>query len=123
MNEVKFLKKGLSTFFKENKENVGLNAMVNVKNIHHGSDENSQYIHQWQKYKNKTLRGCANLNCSNHESYDSLVGAHVVIIGEEDKQWYITPLCHVCNRDENNDVMTVYRKDLAPYSKIKDIEV
>lgn len=70
----------------------------------------------------REAKGCANLNCDNHQKCDSLVGAHLKIEGEE-KTWYITPLCHSCNSDDNDDPMPVRKEVLAPYVEVKDLEV
>jgi len=123
MNEIKFIKRGLVEFLKGRQNNTSLDDVVNVINLHHKPNEGSKYVRQWELYKSRTLRGCANLNCPNHSEYSALVGAHVKIVGEDDGRWYITPLCHVCNSDDNNEEMTVYKKDLALYTEIKDIEV
>ena len=123
MKEIKFRKKGLVEYLKEKKNEANLDDVVNVINLHHKPDEGSKYVSQWESFKGRKLKGCANLNCPNHKEYDALVGAHVKIVGEDDGRWYITPLCHVCNSDENDDEMTVYREDLALYTEIMDIEV
>lgn len=96
-------------------------SLVNVKNIHHGTDEGSKYIRQWEEYKGRKAKGCANIRCANHNAYEALEGAHVKKVGSDDGSWYITPLCHSCNSSTNDDDMTVYEDDLAPYEKIKDL--
>ena len=96
-------------------------CLVNVKNIHHGTDESSNYIRQWEEYKARKAKGCANTRCSNHNSYDALEGGHVKKVGCGDDSWYITPLCHICNSSTNDEEMVVYEDDLAPYNEIKDL--
>lgn len=34
-------------------------SLVNVKNIHHGTDEETKYIRQWEEYKGRKAKGCA----------------------------------------------------------------
>ena len=121
MKEIVFRKKGLDTYMKEKPNDLTLDDVVNVINLHHKPDEGSKFVRQWEVYKSKTLRGCANLNCKNHQEYKALVGAHVKIVGEDNGHWYITPLCHVCNSDDNDDVMTVYKEDLASCADVKAI--
>lgn len=123
MKSIVFRKKGLDTYMKEKLNADSLDDVVNVINLHHKPDEGSKFVQQWEKHKGRTLRGCANLNCLNHSEYDTLVGAHVKMVGEDDGRWYITPLCHVCNSDDNDDEMAVYKEDLALYTEIKDIKV
>lgn len=123
MKGIVFRKKGLDTYMREKLNGATLDDVVNVINLHHKPNEGSKFVHQWAAYKGRSLKGCANLNCPNHSKYSALVGAHVKIVGEDDGRWYITPLCHVCNSDDNNEEMTVYKKDLALYAEIKDIEV
>ena len=94
-----------------------------VKNIDHGTDAGTRYVRQWEAYFGRKATGCANVDCPNHHAYEGLVGGHVKKVGSDDNSWYITPLCHVCNKDENKEEMSVMAKDLAPYEKIKDIEV
>lgn len=117
MNSIKFTKRGLFTSLKEK---IELEDMVNVKNINHGTDQNTNYINQWETYMDKTLCGCANINCKNHDSYDALVGGHVKIIGSTDNRWYITPLCHSCNGKDEFE-MAVYKEDLALLTEIKNL--
>lgn len=123
MKGIVFRKKGLDTYMREKLNGATLDEVVNVINLHHKPDEGSKFVHQWAAYKGRSLKGCANLNCPNHGECSALVGAHVKMVGEDDGRWYITPLCHVCNSDDNNEEMTVYKKDLALYTEIKDIEV
>lgn len=98
-----------------------IKSLVNIKNIHHGTDEGSKYIRQWEEYKDRKAKGCANIGCANHNAYEALEGAHVKKIGCDDDSWYITPLCHSCNSSTNDDEMMVHEDDLAPYNEIKDL--
>lgn len=100
-----------------------LESLVKVKNLHHGTDEGSRYIRQWEVYKKKknTHTRCANLGCKNEEKNPALVGAHVIKVDSSDNAWYICPLCHKCNDDNNDDIMTVYGSDLAPFAAVKNI--
>ena len=124
MNEIVLKKKAFEAYMKDNPEKSSIeDDVVNVINIQHGTDEGTQYVHQWEQNKGRKAKGCANLNCDNHYSYDALQGAHVMIHGGKDRRWYITPLCHVCNRADNYDLMPVYREDLGLYTDIKDIEL
>ena len=115
MNIIKFTKRGFITFLKEKKN---LKEVVTVKNINHGTDQNTNYINQWETYTGKSLCGCANINCENHASYDALVGGHVKIMGDTDNRWYITPLCHSCNGKDEFE-MVVYKENLALLTEIK----
>ena len=96
-------------------------SLVNVKNIHHGTDEETKYIRQWEEYKGRKAKGCANIGCVNHNAYDALEGGHVKKVGCDDDSWYRTPLCHSCNSATNDDEMTVHEDDLAPFNEIKDL--
>lgn len=96
-------------------------SLVNIKNIHHGTDDGTKYIRQWEEYKGRKAKGCANIGCENHSAYDALEGGHVKKVGCGDDSWYITPLCHSCNSATNDDDMTVHEDDLALYNEIKDL--
>lgn len=120
MSDIKFRMKSLVEYIKES--GGSLDGVVNVINIHHKKENGTRYLRQWEIYMGRKAKGCANLDCDNHKKYDSLVGAHVKIEGN-DNTWYITPLCHACNSDDNNDLMPVRKEDLAPYEEVKKIEV
>lgn len=122
MSEIKFRKQSLEAFIKECEGKIDLSDVVNVINIHHEKENGTRYIHQWEVYMGRKAKGCANIDCDNHQKCNSLVGAHVKIEGNENT-WYITPLCHVCNSDDNNAPMPVRKEDLAPYEEVKKIEV
>lgn len=122
MNSIKFRKKSLEAFIKECGGKANLDNVVNVINLHHKKENGTRYLRQWEKYMGLKANGCANFDCDNHQKCNSLVGAHVKIEGS-DNTWYITPLCHVCNSDDNNDTMPVRKEDLAPNEDVKDIEV
>lgn len=96
-----------------------LKRTVKVKNLHHGTDEESKYIHQWEDYKGRMADDCANLDCPNYMARKALVGAHVKKVGN-DRHWYIVPLCHVCNSDDNDDEMRVREIDLVPCTEITE---
>lgn len=98
-----------------------LKRTVNVKNLNHGTDENTNYIRQWETYKGHKATQCANHDCRNEKKNPALVGAHVIKSESEDKSWYICPLCSKCNSDDNYDDMVVNEIDLAPYKEIKDL--
>ena len=121
MGDIIFRKKGLEEYLNDSLEK-DFNDVVNVINLNHGTDDNTNYIAQWEINQNRTRKGCANLNCDNHKGCDALVGGHVKIKGDEDGKWYITPLCHSCNAQEDLE-MTVFKEDLALYTEIKDITV
>ena len=121
MGEIIFIKKGLDVYLKESLIK-DFDDVVNVINIDHGTDANTKYIRQWEAYKSRKLKGCANLNCDNHKKHDALVGGHVKIKGSNDNRWYITPLCHSCNAQDGLE-MVVYKEDLALYTEIKDLPV
>lgn len=38
---------------------------VKVKNLNHGTDENTDYIHQWETYMGHKATDCANHDCQN----------------------------------------------------------
>lgn len=120
MSDIKFRMKSLESYIKESGGKVNLDDVVNVINIHHKKENGTRYLRQWEAYMGRKAKGCANLDCDNHQKCDSLVGAHVKIEGDE-RTWYITPLCHVCNSDDNNDPMPVRKEDLALYMDVKDI--
>ncbi len=122
MSEIKFRKKSLEAFIKECEGKIDLSDVVNVINIHHEKENGTRYLRQWEAYMGRKAKGCANIDCYNHQKCNSLVGAHVKIEGNENT-WYITPLCHVCNSDENNAPMPVRKEDLGPYEEVKKIEV
>ncbi len=123
MKSIVFKKKGLETYLKKHQEkDVNSDDTENVVNIHHKKETGTRYLLQWESYKKRNAKGCANLDCENHKNCDSLVGAHVKIEGDKNT-WYITPLCHMCNSDDNDEPMPVYKEDLAPYIDVKDIEV
>ena len=122
MSEIKFRKKSLEAFIKECEGKIDLSDVVNVINIHHEKENGTRYIRQWEAYMVCKSKGCANIDCDNHQKCNSLVGAHVKIEGNENT-WYITPLCHVCNSDDNNAPMPVKKEDLGLYAEVKDIEV
>ena len=92
-----------------------------LKNLNHGTDENTNYIRQWETYKGYKATQCANHDCRNEKNNPALVGAHVIKSEGEDKSWYICPLCSKCNSDANHDDMMVNEIDLAPYNEIKDL--
>lgn len=120
MDNFKFRKKSLVKYIKES--GGSLDGVVNVINIHHKQENATRYLRQWEAYMGRKADGCANLDCDNHQKCDSLVGAHVKIEGNENT-WYITPLCHVCNSDDNNAPMPVKKEDLGPYEDVKEISV
>lgn len=99
-----------------------LRGLVNVKNVHHGTDEDSKYLKSWEKITNRKAKYCANYSCKNRNASPKLVGAHVKKVWVKDNSWYIIPLCHMCNSDENNDMMLVREKDLVPYHDVAEIE-
>ena len=124
MNEIVLKVKALKAFQKDKPgKQFNSNDFANVVNLKHGTDENTRYLRQWEKRKGIKAKGCANLNCDNHKSYDALQGAHVKIVGDADGRWYITPLCHVCNSADNKNLMAVYKEDLELFTVIKDIEL
>lgn len=94
--------------------------IVLVKNINHGTDEDTDYIGAWEGIKGIAL-GCSNLDCPNEEDNPALVGGHVKKVYSDDNSWYITPLCHKCNASNNNNPMRVYEDRLAAYNVIKDL--
>ena len=122
MSEIKFRKKSLEAFIKECEGKIDLSDVVNVINIHHERENGTRYIRQWEAYMGRKAKGCANIDCDNHQKCNSLVGAHVKIEGNENT-WYITPLCHKCNSDDNNDLMPVRKAAVAPYEEVKKTEV
>ena len=94
--------------------------IVLVKNIDHGTDDNTDYVGAWEGIKGSAL-GCSNLDCSNEDDNPALVGGHVKKVDTDDNSWYITPLCHKCNAATNKDTMRVYEDRLVAYNVIKDI--
>ena len=106
---------------KSEKETKNDDKLVKVKNLGEDPKDDTDYIHQWEKYKHRKAVKCANHDCKNPNSHPTLVGAHVIKCGDSDKAWYICPMCHKCNSDGNTDEMTVSKDDLAPYAEIKDL--
>ncbi len=94
---------------------------VQVKNIDHKKDTYSGYIHDWEEITGRKATRCANLDCPNDEKDPKLVGGHVIKSGSNtEDDWYIIPLCHVCNAEANTDGMEVYERDLVEYKVIKN---
>lgn len=100
-----------------------LEDIVTIKNLRHGTDENSKYIRQWEAYMKHKADHCINLGCTNKKAHPALVGAHVIKVDEDDKSWYIAPLCHECNSDDKKEEMQVLGCNLAPYTEIEDLQV
>lgn len=100
-------------------EDVMNRIQVKVKNLHHGTDNNSRYLERWGEIKGHKAERCANIDCDNPDPNPALVGAHVIKVEGEDKAWYICPLCHKCNSDKNEDDMSVFEHDLVPYNTLK----
>lgn len=98
-----------------------ISTLVPVKNLHHGTDEGSKYLRQWESLKGREATGCSNFVCKNNEKNPALVGAHVIKVGsKEDKNWYIVPLCHKCNSDDFDETILVRKDDLALYKEVKE---
>ena len=94
---------------------------IKMKNLHHGTDENSKYIKQWESLKGHKAEGCSNCVCKNDEKNPVLVGAHLIKEGDKvDKNWYIVPLCHKCNSDDYDGTILVKWDDLALYKEVKE---
>lgn len=55
-----------------------LKRTVYVKNLNHGTDENTNFIRQWETYKGHKATQCANHDCRNEKNNPTLVGAHVI---------------------------------------------
>ena len=67
-----------------------ISTLVPVRNLPHGTDENSKYIRQWESIEGREAKGCSNYLCKNDEEKPALVGAHVIKDGRKvDKNWYI----------------------------------
>lgn len=98
-----------------------ISTLVPVRNLHHGTDENSKYLRQWESLEGREAKGCSNYLCKNDEEKPALVGAHVIKAGrKEDKNWYIVPLCHKCNSDDFKGSILVRKADLALYKEVKE---
>lgn len=96
--------------------------MVKVKNIHGTSKEKyaksypnkyKSWLDYWNDKCQYSLDKCANLNCK----CDKEVGTHVIKEGSEnDRSWYIVPLCKKCNHPSNEKYFNVNEKYLVPVS-------
>lgn len=97
--------------------------MVKIKNINGTSKEKyaksypkeyKSWLDYWDDkcwYQRPYL--CANENCIN----DVEVGAHVIKeSSENDRSWYIIPLCKKCNHPSNKDYFKVDEDYLVPVS-------
>lgn len=114
-----FLKERLGREVAESVIN-NIKKIVLIKNLHHGTDENSSYLKQWEEEKGVKAERCANLDCENTEPNPALVGAHVIKGDKKDGRWYICPLCHKCNSDNNNDLMRASELDLILYRELSE---
>lgn len=102
--------------------------MVNVKNIHGTSKERytksyPREYNSWIDYwKDKCEYPCPSF-CANSECLNNVeVGAHVIKEGcENDRKWYIVPLCKKCNNPNNETYFEVDEDYLVPVSE-KNIE-
>ena len=127
-NMIRFRMKSMKDHLKEkivrkimNELKKNISTLVPVKNLHHGTDENSKYLRQWESLEEREAKGCSNHFCKNDEENPALVGAHVIKVGSEvDKNWYIVPLCHKCNSDDYEDSICVRKEDLALYKEVKE---
>lgn len=98
-----------------------ISTLVPVKNLHHGTDEYSKYLRQWESLEEREAKRCSNYFCKNEVENPALVGAHVIKAGRNaDKNWYIVPLCHKCNSDDYKDPICVRKEDLALYKEVKE---
>lgn len=98
---------------------------VKVKNIHNTSKKRysksypkgySSWIDYWEKkcIDSRLLLNCANIDCENPYK----VGAHVIKeISENDRNWYIVPLCKTCNHPDNDKYFKVNERFLVPVSE------
>lgn len=99
---------------------IKLFKKVKVKNLNHQPDENSTLLQDWEEVTGRTATYCANLNCPNRQVHPALVGGHVYKVGDDtDDNWYITPLCHMCNSQFNVDEMEVYERNLVKLQSIR----
>lgn len=106
-----------------------LTNLVKVKNIHGTSKERysksypkeyRSWIDYWEEncLLSFMLDKCANTACSGEQE----VGAHVIKEGtENDRSWYIVPLCKKCNHPSNEKKFTVDKEFLVPVSE-KDVK-
>lgn len=99
---------------------IKLFKKVKVKNLNHQPDENSTLLQDWEDVTDRTATCCANLNCPNKQVNPALVGGHVYKVGDDtDDNWYITPLCHMCNSPFNLDEIEVYERNLVRLKSIR----
>lgn len=94
---------------------------VDVINLHHGSEQGTRYVRQWEVLMNQEADTCSNLDCPNKKTKPALVGAHVKLDDGKHGPTYIIPLCHSCNSYHNNDPMTVFKDQLALLKEVNKI--
>ena len=63
-----------------------------VRNLQEGSRP-SNWIRYWENAVGQKAGKCHRVGCNK----DATDGAHVILVGEDDRSWYIVPLCHECN--------------------------
>lgn len=97
---------------------------VKVKNIHGTSKERyaesyPKEYNSWIDYwKNKCDYSCPSFCTNNECTNDVKVGAHVIKEKcENDRRWYIVPLCNKCNHPNNEDFFEVDEDYLVPVSE------
>lgn len=70
---------------------------MRVKNLHGTSDNHPQDERYWKDYweaRKGAFSYCSRTECLNKAE----VGAHVIKVGSNSKEWYIVPLCRACNK-------------------------
>ena len=63
-----------------------------VRNLQEGSRPGN-WIKYWEDATGLKASTCHKIGCS-EKATD---GAHVQLVGSENRKWYIVPLCHTCN--------------------------
>ena len=75
--------------------------------------EFDSWIDFWEQHINQKAEKCSSIYCL--DSTDDLVGAHVQKADKNDeKSWYIIPLCKACNHPSNTKTMLVSDEFLVP---------
>ncbi len=88
--------------------------IVEVKNLNNTGDNYppsgfDSWLDWWKVKKGRIAKNCANINCN----FIPEVGAHVKYYND-DKQWFITPLCKKCNNISSDLGFFVSSNDLQP---------
>jgi hypothetical protein len=86
---------------------------IKARNIN-GTSSNTctcgSWLEHWKKFSNGAISYCSEQGCAMVD----LVGAHVMKADENDKKWYIIPLCSYHNRQKGHDIDVVVTTEFVP---------